>query len=369
MHGLEVGEGLVVSEQVPAQGLVEPFHLAGGRGRGGSGEAMHDAVVPADPIEEHLTTPPEPGGELFAIVSQDLVGDPVTLQGLGERQAHGPARGPQARRGDHTEPGVVIDPGHDLDLGAVDQEHAPHDVELPQRHRGVAFPARVVLPPAAPPLGVDQAATDQDPIHRRHRRHWHHPRASELIGQAARTPPGMLPAQLTHRGLHLGRRLVRTELGAVRPIHQPAQALVPIAAQPRVHGLARDPDLGGHPCHRLASEHSQHRPIALLNNGQLHQHRSRRQLHAARKRRKASRPITATVNHQVKPDRQASTGAGKLTGMQLCRIRLYRSRAPAQPAPGGRCFRRPTPPAGGDGRPVVYGIPPREHQANQVGAV
>jgi hypothetical protein len=73
-------------------------------------------------------------------------------------------------------------------------------------------------------------------------------------------------------------RLGRWSPGArlrLNPPRQPAQALVATAAQPGEHGLARHLDLRGHLGQRFASEHCQHRPIALHNNGQLHQHRSR----------------------------------------------------------------------------------------------
>jgi hypothetical protein len=99
---------------------------------------------------------------------------------------------------------VVIDPGDHLDLGAVDQEQVPDDVELPQRHRGVTFPTLVVLPAASPAAGLDQAVADQDPIHRHPRRHRFHSRSSQLMRQPARTPAGMLPTHLTHRRLELG---------------------------------------------------------------------------------------------------------------------------------------------------------------------
>jgi hypothetical protein len=67
--GLDVLDALergVVIEQVPGLRLVGTFDLPDGRA-GGLGEAVHDPVVPADPIEEHLATPPEPGGELLAV--------------------------------------------------------------------------------------------------------------------------------------------------------------------------------------------------------------------------------------------------------------------------------------------------------------
>ena len=129
--------------------------------------------------------------------------------------------------------------------------------------------------------------------------------------QATRTPPGMLPAHLAHRRLDLHGRLVRTPIRTMGTINQPAQALFSIADQPHVHGLARHPDLGGHLDDRLSGQHGQHCPVALLDNGQLDKHRSGPQLHVARKRHTASKPITATVNHQLKPECPASAEAGQ----------------------------------------------------------
>jgi hypothetical protein len=62
---------------VSAQGLVETLDLArGGRG-GGLGQAVHDPVVPADPIEQHFAIPTEPGVNCLPLnVGQDLVGTP-----------------------------------------------------------------------------------------------------------------------------------------------------------------------------------------------------------------------------------------------------------------------------------------------------
>jgi hypothetical protein len=48
----------------------------GGRG-GGLGQAVHDPVVPADPIEQHFAIPTEPGVNCLPLnVGQDLVGTP-----------------------------------------------------------------------------------------------------------------------------------------------------------------------------------------------------------------------------------------------------------------------------------------------------
>ncbi len=45
----------LAGQEVLLQGLVEPLHLPGRRGRPGGGEEVLDAVLSADPVEEHLT--------------------------------------------------------------------------------------------------------------------------------------------------------------------------------------------------------------------------------------------------------------------------------------------------------------------------
>jgi hypothetical protein len=127
---------------------MEPLDLAG-RGRGpGLGQPVGDAVVPADPVEQHFTRAgsTEAPGELFPVVGQQFCGNPVAFEGVRERGADRPAGRPEDDAAADDEPGMIIDPGHDLDFGAVDQEHAADDVHLPQLHRRRPFPAAVVRP-------------------------------------------------------------------------------------------------------------------------------------------------------------------------------------------------------------------------------
>jgi hypothetical protein len=51
----------------------------------------------------------------------------------------------------------------------------------------------------------------------------------------------MLPAQLEHHDLDLGRHLMRARRGPVRPIDQPLQAAGLIPAQPLMHRLPGTP--------------------------------------------------------------------------------------------------------------------------------
>jgi hypothetical protein len=127
-----------------------------------------DAVLSADPIEQHLTaTLAEPGGELLPVVRENLVGDAVGDHGLDEGPAHRPPRGLGHDLGDHSEPRVVVDLGDQLEFPAVGEEHRAHDVELPQLHRHRPFPPLIVLPPALPRCRRYQAMAHEDPIHRR----------------------------------------------------------------------------------------------------------------------------------------------------------------------------------------------------------
>src|SRR6266508_5073726 len=119
---------------------------------------MGDPVLPADPIEQRLGVPgAESCGEHLAVVSQYLLRNPVVTQRLGERGADPAGGGPWHEPCDDAEPGVIVDPGGDLELGAVGKEHPSHHVELPKLHRGGTLPASVVgLAPAAP-SGCDEA--------------------------------------------------------------------------------------------------------------------------------------------------------------------------------------------------------------------
>jgi hypothetical protein len=90
-------EGRVVAQQLAAQRLVEALDLAGGGRAGGLGEAVGDAVVAADPVEQDLAAAAEAVGELLAVVGEDLVGDAVAAQRFDQRQADRAAGG----AGDH----------------------------------------------------------------------------------------------------------------------------------------------------------------------------------------------------------------------------------------------------------------------------
>jgi hypothetical protein len=61
---------------------------------------------------------------------------------------------------------MIIDPGHDLDLGTAGQEDPAHHVHLPQVHRPRPLPPPVILPAPAPLARLDQAMAHQRPVDR-----------------------------------------------------------------------------------------------------------------------------------------------------------------------------------------------------------
>ena len=275
LHGLQVGPGLDLVEQFPLQRLVEPLHLPGRGRRPGLGVARHGAVLPADPLEQHLhrIRPGEPAGELLAVVGEHLLRDPEPTQGLHEGQTHRPSGGPTHHIGDHAVPGVIIDPGDHLRLAPAGQADPTDDVQLPQLHRPFPLPAAVVLPTPTTRHRADQAMPDQHPVDRGQRRHRTGTLApAQLELQPTFPPPRMPPAQLTDRRLDLRAGLLRMPVRAVRAIRQPVQALLPIPADPPMHRLPRDTEPLGHLGHRHTGLDLQHGPVPLLRHGQLHQH-------------------------------------------------------------------------------------------------
>ncbi len=157
-----------VVEELLTQGPVETLDLAGRGGRTRLGAPLGDAVLPADPLEEHLDRLRAivASGELPAVVGQYLRGHPIAAHRLGERLTHRPPR----RRGDHgrgdDEPRVVIDAGDQLALPPISQRHTADDVELPRVHRRLPLPA-LVLTPVLLGLRLDQPVTGQHALHRR----------------------------------------------------------------------------------------------------------------------------------------------------------------------------------------------------------
>ncbi len=116
-------------------------------------EPVSDPVLPADLVKQHLHRDAglvEPAGEHLPVVGQYLLGHPVDAHRIHERQAHRAGSSPHDRLGEHAEPGMIIDPGHDLHLGATGEKRAGGHIQLPQLHRSAAFPAAVILAAAAP---------------------------------------------------------------------------------------------------------------------------------------------------------------------------------------------------------------------------
>lgn len=165
---------------------------------------------------------------------------------------------------------MVINPGQRLRRSPVRQREPADDIHLPQLHRHTAFPA-FPLPGTPIPSGrVDHRCPHQSPIHRRLRGHRRHLALGQFEHQPPRTPIRPRPPQLQHRRLHLGRHLMRTTLGPMRPIREPLQASGLVTGQPRMQRLPRHPDLARHLRNRQpVTDDGQHRLIPLLGHADL----------------------------------------------------------------------------------------------------
>jgi hypothetical protein len=104
LRGGQIRERHVVVEQLAAQRPVEPLDLAGGGRMAGRGQPVDDAVVAADPVEQHLPPLAETISKLLAIVGQYFGRDAELGQRGGERQAHRPARRTGHHLADHAVP-------------------------------------------------------------------------------------------------------------------------------------------------------------------------------------------------------------------------------------------------------------------------
>ena len=193
LRGGQVRERDRVIEQLAAQAAVEPLDLA--RGRRERGWVSRWMMPLSRQIRSNSTSPPLPNRSVncLPLSVSTSPGTPNCAQRGGERQAHRPAGRPDHDQADHAVPGMVIDPGHELGLGPVGQEHPADDVQLPQRHRLIALPPQVaVLGPLAR-AGLDQAMPDQDPVDAHPRRHRRPPRPCPARAPAAADPTADAP--------------------------------------------------------------------------------------------------------------------------------------------------------------------------------
>ena len=154
-------------------------------------------------------------------IGQHTIRDPIQAHRGHKRPAHRPGSRPAHHRGDHTEPGTVIDAGDQFQFGAVGQKHRPGDIELPQLHRLLALPAFVILAAAFALPGRDQAMAHQHPVDGGSGRHRAHPRPAQLEQQPPRTPPRVRPPPLADQRLNPRVQLARLIPGPVGMIGQP----------------------------------------------------------------------------------------------------------------------------------------------------
>ena len=132
--------------ELDPQGAVEPFDLAR-RGRGPRlGQQMLDAVLPADPVEQHLhRRVAEPAGEHLAVIGQDLLAAPhePAIAALSPSQT-GWVRSRGISRADMQNREWSSTPVNAFARRAVREQEPADDVHLPQLHRPAPLPP---LPP------------------------------------------------------------------------------------------------------------------------------------------------------------------------------------------------------------------------------
>ena len=234
---------------------------------------MLDPVVVADAVEQHGPwSETEPRREDLAVVTQQLLGCTVSAQGRQQRVAHGPRGRSSHDLGADAEPRVIVDAGHDLALGAIGQEVATHDVHLPELHGPGALPALVVRALSPALRGLDEPVPDQGPIDRRARRQRLGPCVTQPPEDRPRSPAGVRSAHLHDLGLDRRRHLVRAALGLRALVGERAQALVRIAPQPGVDGLASHPVASCDVSDARAVQDLYDGLVSLLHQIQLHQH-------------------------------------------------------------------------------------------------
>jgi hypothetical protein len=211
--------------------------------------------------------------EDLAVVGEDLLWHPVTLEGLGEEGADRPGRRPGHDARTHAETAVIIDAGQHLALGAVVEEDPADNVHLPELHGARTLPALVGAQPLALLLGLDEVVAHQGPIDGHVRGHRFDLLAPELVLETDRAPGGMALAQCDDPRFDFRIDLVRARFGLVRALVERGQPALFIALHPPIDGLAahavRDRCFTDR---QAVSDDGQDCVITLFHFAELHEH-------------------------------------------------------------------------------------------------
>ena len=260
---------------------MEALDLAGRGRRARRREPVRDPVAPADLVEQHLAAATEAPVNCLPLSLSTSSGAPYRSSASrrpGRPRGRSRARPPR----DHAIARMVIDAGHDPRLpqlpgDRVDQPRPIDDVELPQLHRRRPLPAHIVRRLAR------RARVITSPWRTRIRctvardgngSGGAGPRMSSCTIRSA--PHRGCARRSSHtRASTYRRRLIRARPRPARPVRQPRQPAGAIARQPRMHRLARHPDLGRHLRRARTVQHRHHRSIPLLDDRQRHQRQSR----------------------------------------------------------------------------------------------
>jgi iron complex transport system substrate-binding protein len=207
-------------------------------------------AVPSGHVEEAL--------DVIGCYAEVLSLDPHTLEEV---------LGSVSRVGD-----ALVDAGDDLELGAVVELDAAHDVHLPHLHGAVPLEAAELVPSLLAPAQLDEVVATQTAVDARATRERLDAGAPELVQDPARPPPGVLAAELADHRLQLGGDLVGAARGTVRSVGEGGKASGLVAGDPLVHRLAGHTEALGHFGDLPAVlDHGHDRLVALLHDAQLHE--------------------------------------------------------------------------------------------------
>jgi hypothetical protein len=143
---------------------------------------------------------------------------------------------------------VVVDSGHDLEVGAVVEQDPTHDVHLPQLHGSIALEAAELVASLLAPPELDEIVTLETAINARTSRQRVDALACELMEDPARSPARVVAADLADQGLEVGADLVGTTLWPVEAIDEAENITRLMAGDPSVDRLTSHSEMVGDLC-------------------------------------------------------------------------------------------------------------------------
>jgi hypothetical protein len=160
---------------------------------------------------------------------------------------------------------VVIEASDDLELLAPVKLDPAHDVHLPEFHGATPFPSTIVLAPATPLLGIDEAVTEETAISGRTAGKRDDPLHVQLMAKCSWSPARMGLPELEDADLGLRGQLMGAGRRPAGMIGGPGKTDRGIAPEPAMNGLAGDPVSKGHVAGWRSIKDLEHRLVPLFH--------------------------------------------------------------------------------------------------------